>query len=315
MVNTLNPSFVTGSSWKPDLFKGKVAFITGGAGTICRVQAEALILLGCKVAIVGRDAQKTAEVCDELNQLDPEKGAAGSKALSLCNIDVRNYDQMVSAVKQTVSVYGRIDFVICGAAGNFICDLTNLSANAFKTVIDIDLIGSYNTIKATFDELYKSRGSIIFVSATFHYYGVPFQSHVGAAKAGIDALSQAIAVEWGPLGIRSNCIAPGAISGTEGFKRLTLKEHRENLENNKSNGGKATNPLVGKIPLGRLGTTKDIAEATVFLFSPSASYITGTVTVVDGGMWHLGTIFGDKMYPDMLKEKMKLPTRDLDHKL
>ncbi|EDO17984.1 hypothetical protein Kpol_1054p31 [Vanderwaltozyma polyspora DSM 70294] len=291
MVNTLDSTFVSQSSWKPDLFKGKVAFVTGGAGTICRVQVEALVLLGCKAAIIGRNNEKTIGVAKEISSLVP-KGSDGTDAvLPIGNVDVRNPEHLQDAVKKTVDTFGRIDFVIAGAAGNFICDIANLSPNAFKSVISIDLLGSFNTIKACFNELVKSKGSIIFVSATFHYYGVPFQSHVGAAKAGIDSLSSSIAVEWGPLGIRSNCIAPGAIGGTEGLKRLVLKEFEENG--------------ADKIPLQRLGSTKDIAEATVFLFSPSSAYITGTVQIVDGGMWHLGTTFGDKMYPKYLMDSMK----------
>lgn len=291
MVNTLGVSFVEKSSWKKDLFKGKVVFVTGGAGTICRVQVEAMVLLGCKAAIIGRDKEKTVEAAREVSSLVGKDENGRDAVLPVCNIDVRNFEQLQDAARQTVAEFGRIDFVIAGAAGNFICDLANLSPNAFKSVVSIDLLGSFNTVKACFTELVKSKGSILFVSATFHYYGVPFQSHVGAAKAGIDALSNSIAVEWGPLGIRSNCVAPGAIGGTEGFKRLALKEFQNNSGD--------------KIPLQRLGTTKDIAEATVYLFSPASSYVTGTVQIVDGGMWQLGTIFGQSMYPKMLMDSMK----------
>lgn len=286
MVNTLDSSFVFGGSWKPDLFKGKVIFVTGGAGTICRVQTEAMVLLGCQAAIVGRSKESTIRAAEEMSQL-------GSKdcVLPICNVDVRNFKQLEDAVAQTVARFGRIDYVIAGAAGNFICDFAHLSPNAFKSVIDIDLLGSFNTVKACFPELVKTKGSIIFVSATFHYYGVPFQSHVGAAKAGIDALSNALAVELGPLGIRSNCIAPGPIGGTEGFKRLMQK----GLESRSTE----------MIPLQRLGSTKDIAESTVFLFSPASAFINGTILVVDGGSWHVGTPFAHNMYPAQLLKRMK----------
>lgn len=286
MGNTLDSAFVLGSSWKPELFKGKVVFVTGGAGTICRVQTEAMVLLGCRAAIVGRSKDSTIRVAQEIQQLS----TAGS-VLPLCNVDVRDHKQMEDAVRQTVQKFGRIDYVIAGAAGNFICDFAHLSPNAFKTVIDIDLIGSFNTVKACFGELVKNKGSVLFISATLHYYGVPYQMHVGAAKAGVDALSNALAVELGPLGIRCNCIAPGPIEGSEGVKRLITKEYQEK-----------TNKMV---PLQRMGTTRDIAESTVFLFSPAASHITGTILVVDGGAWHIGTHFAQNMYPDQLLERMK----------
>ncbi|ODV77743.1 NAD(P)-binding protein [Suhomyces tanzawaensis NRRL Y-17324] len=280
-MSTLDQSFVTNSSWKPDLFKGKVVFVTGGAGTICRVQTEALVLLGANAAILGRNPEKTVKAAKEIEALRP-----GAKVIGLGNVDVRDVNSLVKAAEATVNELGRIDFVIAGAAGNFLSDFNHLSSNAFKSVISIDLLGSYNTVKATFDQLRKNKGAILFVSATLHYYGVPFQLHVGAAKAGVDALSNALAVELGPLGIRSNCIAPGMIGGTEGFSRLAPP------------GGV---PLENKIPLQRLGSTRDIAEATVYLFSPAASYVSGEIHVVDGAAWHIGGFMGD-LYPSIIKD-------------
>lgn len=261
----LDQTYLKTSIWKPDIFAGKVVFVTGGAGTICRVQTEALVLLGANAAIVGRNAEKTNKAAEEISKLRP-----GSKIVSCPNTDVRSVQSVAEAVKKTVEELGRIDFVIAGAAGNFLADFNHLSSNAFKSVVDIDLLGSFNTVKACFNELRKNKGVILFVSATLHYYGVPFQVHVGAAKAGVDALSNALAVELGPLGIRLNCIAPGPIAGTEGVDRLVQDIDRTQKT----------------VPLQRLGTTRDIADSTVYLFSPASSYVTGTVHVVDGGLWH-----------------------------
>ena len=280
MPNTLTQSYVQESSWKPDLFKGKVVFITGGAGSICRVQAEAMVLLGANAAIIGRNVEKTESAAEEIASLRP-----GAKVIGIGGVDVRKIQTIKEAVDRTVAELGRIDYVVAGAAGNFLCDFNHLSSNAFKSVIDIDLLGSFNTVKVTFDELRKNKGSVIFVSATLHYTGVPMQAHVGAAKAGVDALSNALAVELGPLGIRFNCIAPGAISGTEGMLRLAPP---------------SDTPLEKKIPLQRQGTTEDIADATVFLFSPAASYVTGDVLVVDGAMWQTGGGIINDFYPDII---------------
>lgn len=287
---SLDRSFVENSAWKPDLFKGKVVFVTGGAGTICRVQTEAMVLLGADAAIIGRNEEKTTSVAGEIQKLRP-----GAKVVGIGKVDVRDVNSLASAVEKTVNELGRIDFVIAGAAGNFLADFNHLSANAFKSVISIDLLGSFNTVKACFDQLRKNKGAVIFVSATLHYYGVPFQSHVGAAKAGVDALSNALAVELGPLGIRSNCIAPGAIEGTEGMARLAPPGQE---------------PLHKKIPLQRLGTTRDIAEATVYLFSPAGSYVSGTVQVVDGAAWHIGLYMGD-LYPSVIIQQNSEPNSKL----
>lgn len=211
---------------------------------------------------------------------------SGSKVIGIGGVDVRNVASLQKAVTETVKQLGRIDFVIAGAAGNFLSAFNQLSANAFKTVIDIDLIGSYNTAKATFEEVRKTKGQYIFISAGLHYTGTPFQTHVAAAKAGVDSLSNNLAIELGPLGIRSNIISPGPIGGTEGMERLVpdpemLKE------------------TIKTVPLGKLGSTQDIADATIFLFSPAAQYVTGTTMIVDGGHWRTSRSLNG-IYPEII---------------
>ena len=286
----IDKDFLAKTQFKKDIFKGKVVFVTGGAGSICRVQTEAMVLLGANAAILGRNVAKTETAASEISQLRP-----GAKVLGLGATDVRDVHSIVKAVERTVEELGRIDYVICGAAGNFISDFNNLSANAFKSVVSIDLLGSFNTVKACYPQLVKNKGSIIFVSTTLHYVGVPFQLHVGAAKAGVDALSNALAVELGPLGIRSNCIAPGLIKDTEGYDRLSA--------------GKSLKELTQRIPLQRPGFKEDIANATVFLFSDAASYISGDVMVVDGAAWHLGQSPILDMYPEIVTKRLLAPPK------
>lgn len=150
--------------------------------------------------------------------------------------------------------------------------------------MEIDVVGSFNTLKATLPYLIESAaankndgknpstgGRIIFVSATLHYSGTPFQTHVAAAKAAIDALSANAAIEFGPRGITSNIIAPGPIGGTEGMERLV---GAEGMEASKSS-----------VPLGRYGLVKEIADATVYLLSDAGNFVNGDLLVVDGGSW------------------------------
>ena len=122
-------SKVSTEVWKPDLFKGKVVFVTGGAGSICRVQTEALVILGADAAIVGRNPAKTDAAAVEIAKLRP-----GAKVILCSNTDVRDVKLIAKAVEKTVNELGRIDFVIAGAAGNFLSDFNHLSSNAFTTL-------------------------------------------------------------------------------------------------------------------------------------------------------------------------------------
>jgi len=297
----LKKSEFVSSVWNDNLFHDKVVFCTGGNGTICSAQVRAMVHLGANACIVGRNEKKTHEVAKDL-----AAQRAGAKVIGVGNIDVRRVESLQSAVDQCVRELGGIDFLIAGAAGNFLAPMAQLSPNAFKTVIDIDVLGSYNTTKVVLPHLLKSvqkynsegglpkseaagpGGRIIYVSATIHYTGIPMQTHVAAAKAAIDALSHNVAIEYGPLGITSNIIAPGPIAGTEGMERLGGK-----LQKGEKPGK--------RIPLGRWGSIKEIADATIYLFSDAGNYVTGQVTVVDGGSWHTQTGPGATFpYPDFL---------------
>jgi NAD(P)-dependent dehydrogenase (short-subunit alcohol dehydrogenase family) len=128
----------------------------------------------------------------------------------------------------------------------FLCKAEELSPNGFGTVVDIDLKGTFNVCRASFEELKKNQGQILNISATLHYLGTPMQIHVSAAKAGVDALTRNLAVEWGRYGIRVNAIAPGPIGDTEGMKRLVPEPIKEKLKQ--------------RIPLGRFGMIADIEK-------------------------------------------------------
>jgi NAD(P)-dependent dehydrogenase (short-subunit alcohol dehydrogenase family) len=164
---------------------------------------------------------------------------------------------------------------VCGAAGNFVVPAERLSPNGFKSVIDIDLLGSFNASRAAFEQLQATKGTIIYISAGAAYMPHAFQVHVGAAKAGIDMMMKNLAIEWGRHGIRANSVVPGPIEGTEGVKRL-LNEARRG-------------EVINAIPLRRMGAVDDIGQAAVFLASPLASYVSGCVMVVDGGQNLVGS--------------------------
>ncbi|KAJ3887776.1 hypothetical protein GG344DRAFT_80394 [Lentinula edodes] len=252
------------SVFKGDIFKGKVLFCTGGGSGICRGMTEAVMHHGADAVIVGRKLDRLTQAAKELSE------ATGRTCIP-AQADVRQPYMLKDAVKKTIEKFGKIDFVICGAAGNFLAPISGLSENAFKTVMEIDTLGTFNTIKATIAHIRQSKGSYIHVSATLHYKATPYQVHVSSAKAAVDALSAVLAVEEGPHGVRSNVIAPGPIGNTEGMQRLSS----------------LADGIGSLFPLGRVGEIKDVANATVFLFSEAASYITGQIVVVDGAMEHM----------------------------
>ncbi|KAF7304379.1 hypothetical protein HMN09_00839900 [Mycena chlorophos] len=263
------PTAPSTETFRADLFKGKVLFCTGGGSGICKGMTEAIMKHGASAAIVGRKLDRLQAAAKELT------AATGQKCLP-CQGDVRQPKTLHDAVAATIAEFGRIDFVICGAAGNFLAPISGLSENAFRTVVEIDTLGTFNTIKATIPHVRKSKGAYLHVSATLHWRATPFQAHVSAAKAGVDALSNVLAVEEGPHGVRSNVLAPGAIAGTEGMDRLSAK-------------GKDAEKRDMMYPLGRMGSIGDVANVGVFLFSPAASYVSGQVFAVDGAQEHIRT--------------------------
>lgn len=252
------------------ILKGKVAFVTGGGTGITGGVARAFAEAGAKLAIASRKAEN-------LEGMRAAVESMGGECLAV-TADVREFAQVEAAVAETVARFGKIDIVVNGAAGNFLCKAEELSANGFGTVVDIDTKGTFNVCRATIEELKKSRGQILNISATLHYLATPMQIHVSAAKAGVDAITRNLAVELGPYGIRVNGIAPGPIEDTEGMKRLLPEPIREKLQR--------------KIPLQRFGRIRDIENAALFLTSDAASYVSGVTLVVDGGQWLLGTSLG-----------------------
>ncbi len=243
-----------------DLFRGKTVFVTGGGSGINLGIAKNFAALGANVAICGRTQSKLDAAADELRAL-------GAKVCPVA-ADVRDIKALEVAFERSRAELGPMNVLVCGAAGNFLVPAEKLSANGFKTVIDIDLIGSFNASRAAFEQLKEARGTLIYISAGMALTPHAYQVHVGAAKAGIDMMMKDLALEWGPYGIRVNSLVPGPIEGTEGVKRLSGNDPQHHVD---------------ALPLRRLGTVDDIGQTAVFLASPLASYITGCVVVCDGG--------------------------------
>ena len=265
------------STFRPDLLSGKHALVTGGTSGIGLGVAQSFAAHGARVTVLGRNPEKAEAAAQSIRDL-------GGEALAV-TADVRDAQAVADAVQQAADTFGPLDILLCGAAGNFPSPVVGISTNGFKSVVDIDLLGTYNSVKAAAPHLRTPGGNILSISA----YGVPvpMQAHVVAAKAGVDALTQTLAAEWGVKGIRVNAIIPGPIDGTEGMARLAPDE-------------RTRAQFQRLVPLGRFGLPQDIANAALWLVSDAASYVTGVILPVDGGQNMLGGAPQYLMYLDML---------------
>ena len=254
---------MTKSIFREGILEGKVAFLTGGGSGIGQRIAERFAEFGATSILVGRKQ-------DKLDAAAAKIRTAGGKAETAA-LDVRDYAAVETALQHLHEKLGPIDIVMCGAAGNFPAPVKAMSVNGFRAVIDIDVIGTFNTCRAAYPYLRKPGASIISISAGHAITAIWGQAHVCAAKAGVELLTKTLAVEWGPEGIRANCITPGPTDDTEGMRRLApTLEARASVEHT--------------VPLRRMGTKDELADLALFLSSDAASYITGAVYPCDGGL-------------------------------
>ncbi len=250
----------------PD-FTGRNVFVAGGTSGINLGIALAFAGAGATVGVLSRSADKVSAAVESLESA----GAAGAAGYAA---DVRDMEAVREAVDGHTGKFGELDIVVSGAAGNFPALAKDLSANGFRTVLDIDVQGSFHVLKAVYPHLRRPGASIINISAPQAEAPMAAQAHVCAAKAGVDMLTRVLALEWGPEGIRVNSILPGPIENTEGMRRLAP-------------GEQALEAIRLTVPTRRLGTVDDIANVAMFLASPLGDYVSGAVIPVDGG-WSLG---------------------------
>jgi NAD(P)-dependent dehydrogenase (short-subunit alcohol dehydrogenase family) len=246
----------------PISFKGRTVFVAGGSSGINLGIAKGFAQAGADVAIVSRNAERVAGAVKELE-------AFGQRVLGL-SADVRDAQAIADALRQAHEALGPIDVLVSGAAGNFLAPALGMSANGFKTVVDIDLNGTFHVMRAAFEFLRRPGACVLNISAPQAFNPTKFQAHVCAAKAGVDMLTRVLAMEWGAEGVRVNSIVPGPIGNTEGIRRLAPTPE-------------ALQKMTASVPLQRMGSVEEIADMALFLASPHAAFVTGAIIPVDGG--------------------------------
>ena len=247
-------------------YRGKTVFVAGGTSGINLGIAHGFARAGAKLTVLSRSPDKVEAAVAALRAHGGEvRGYAA---------DVRDYAAVEAALASAANELGGIDVLISGAAGNFPAAALGMSANGFKTVIDIDLLGTYHVLRAAYAHLNKPGASIVNISAPQSYNAMQLQMHVCAAKAGVDMVTRVAAIEWGAAGVRVNSVVPGPIADTEGMRRLAPTPELEKA-------------VAESVPMRQFGTVDDIANCCLWLGSPLARYVTGAVIPVDGG-WSLG---------------------------
>lgn len=255
------------------LLDKRVTLITGGATGIGFGIARHYAAHGARVVLASRSSQHLDTAVDQLRQ-------AGGEAMAVV-FDVRDYSAVEQGIHTIMNRYGALDVLVNSAAAHGICPTAELSPNAWKSVIDIDLNGTFHCCKAAYPALCHSRfgGRIINITMTRTVHGWPGCAHAAAAKAGVLSLTRSLAVEWGNQGIRVNAIAPGLTANTQGMRRL-IEEHG------------LLDQARRQIPLGQLASIQDIADMALLLISPAANHINGIELSVDGGaQWHNSVTF------------------------
>ncbi|RZI78412.1 MAG: SDR family oxidoreductase [Variovorax sp.] len=244
-------------------FMGCHAVVFGGTTGINFGIADAFARQGASVTVASRKQENVDAAVASLR-------AHGGQVHGVA-ADVRDFEAVGVALASSAARFGPIDVLVSGAAGNFLCEASGMSSNGFKVVVDIDLVGTFHVLRQAYAHLRKPGASVINITAPQSFVPMRYQAHASAAKAGVDQFTRVLALEWGAEGIRLNSISPGPIDGTEGFRKLMAPTPDDRAF------------ALKQVPMQRFGTLDDIANLALFLASPYAAYISGTVIPCDGG--------------------------------
>jgi NAD(P)-dependent dehydrogenase (short-subunit alcohol dehydrogenase family) len=256
---------------KENSLKGKIIIVTGGGTGLGKSMVRSFLQLGAKVAIASRKEDVLQKTADELTQ-----ETKGEVLPVKC--DIRNYEEVEAMMKIVTDKFGSFNVLLNNAAGNFISPTERLSNRAFDTVVDIVLKGSYNCTTAAGKYWIKEKikGTVLSTLTPYAFTGSAYVVPSACGKAGVLALTQSLAVEWGKYGIRLNAISPGPFPSEGAWTRLLPGDLMKKFDPAKSTS------------LNRLGEHQELANLASFLVSDFSSFMTGENVVIDGGQWLKG---------------------------
>jgi len=270
------------SVFKPGLFSGKVAIVTGGGTGIGKAITEELLTLGARVVIASRNEDKVTGAAQEMGKL-------GEVAPLKCNI--RSEAEVKNLVSTTLEKFGRLDFLVNNGGGQFPCPAADMTLKGWNAVIETNLTGTYLMSREAHQQYMSEHGGVIVNIIADMFRGFPMMAHTGAARAGVENLSRSLAVEWAEDGMRVNCIAPGVVFSSSA---------KANYDFDILGGS------IPGIPAKRLGLTQEVSSAVCFLLSPGASFISGATLRVDAG----GSLYSPQLW--QIDEHDKLPAYSWD---
>ena len=256
--------------FKNDLLKNKTIIITGGGTGLGKSMATRFGELGANLVLTSRKQEVLDDSARDINN------KTGAEILTVPT-DIRHSDQVTAMVKKAMDKFGKIDCLLNNAAGNFISPTENLSENAFRTIIDIVLVGTFNCTQAAGKAMRDSGGGVILnIVTTYAFTGSGYVVPSACAKSGVLAMTRSLAVEWAKYGIRTNAIAPGPFPTKGAWKRLVPP------------GLNIEKKMMERVPLKRFGEHDELANLASYLMADESGYMNGEVITMDGGEWLKG---------------------------
>ena len=258
----MKPTTPYQSVFAPGLLRGQVILVTGGGSGIGRCTAHELASLGAHVVLVGRNPEKLANTAQEI------AGDGGQVSWHSC--DIRREADVQTMVAQVTQQHGRIHGLVNNAGGQYISPLASTCAKGWQAVIDTNLTGGFLVARECFNQSMQQHGGAVVNIVADMWGSMPGMGHSGAARAGMVSFTETAALEWAAQGVRVNAVAPGYIASS-------------GMDHYPPEAGPMLREMRNTVPQGRFGTEAETSAAIVFLLSPAASFISGTVLRVDGG--------------------------------